>query len=76
MTDTPLENARLAILADYLERRAHRSDDRDDLNRIWRAMMLAPDIDVCLALLHGETVPMSRLNFVWIRRLGLRNNGR
>lgn len=41
-------------------------------SRLARAVLLAPSIDVCEALLLGEAVPLSRLDPVWVRRFGLR----
>ena len=37
--------------------------------RIWRALVLAPDIATCEALLRGEAVPLSRLDPLWAARL-------
>jgi hypothetical protein len=42
-----------------------------DLAAVYRAVMLAPTLSVCEALLRGETVPLSRLDPVWVRRLGV-----
>jgi hypothetical protein len=41
-------------------------------SRVWRAMMLAPSVEVCEALLAGESVPADRLDPEWSKRLGLR----
>jgi hypothetical protein len=35
-------------------------------------MMLAPSIEVCEALLRGESVPLDRLDPVWVRRFGMK----
>ena len=43
-----------------------------DTARIWRAMMLAPRLDVCQALLRGESVPIEKLDPEWVRRFGRR----
>lgn len=40
----------------------------------WRAMMLAPSIEVCRALLVGESVPLSALRAEWVERFGLRED--
>jgi hypothetical protein len=40
--------------------------------RIWRAIMLAPSLEVCRALLRGETVPLERLDPEWVKRFGRR----
>lgn len=37
-----------------------------------RAILLAPTIDVCEALLQGEDVPVSRLDPKWVAAFGLR----
>ncbi len=44
----------------------------DELNRVWRAMMLANDLETCEALIRGETVPIDRLDPDWIARFGRR----
>lgn len=33
-------------------------------------MMLAPSLEVCEALLRGQTVPVERLDPVWVKRFG------
>jgi hypothetical protein len=38
----------------------------------WQAMMLAPRIEICEALLCGESVPIARLDQRWVSRFGLR----
>jgi hypothetical protein len=43
-----------------------------DAGRLWRAFILAPSIEVCEALLRGESVPLSRLDPVWVRRFGIK----
>jgi hypothetical protein len=42
-----------------------------DANRLTRAILLSPSIDVCESLLRGEHVPLERLDIVWVRRYGL-----
>lgn len=72
-----LANAREAILLEEAQRRARRTRGDDEIARISRAMALAPTLDVCKALLRGESVPISSLDLHWVRRLGLKpNNGR
>lgn len=39
--------------------------------RLARAVLLAPTLEVCEALLLGEPVPRSRLDPLWARRYGL-----
>jgi hypothetical protein len=39
---------------------------------LYRAVMLAPNLHTCQALLRGETVPLSRLDQDWVRKLGRR----
>ena len=43
-----------------------------DLTQTWVAMMLAPSLEVCEALLRGESVPVDRLDQEWVERLGRR----
>jgi hypothetical protein len=43
-----------------------------DVNALYRAIMLAPTLAICEALLRGETVPLSKLDQEWVRRLGRR----
>jgi hypothetical protein len=62
----PAEAARLAV---ELERREL---SWPDARRLWRAMMLSPSIEVCEALLRGESVPVSRLDPLWVQRFGLK----
>jgi hypothetical protein len=38
--------------------------------RIWRALMLAPSLGTCRALLRGESVPLDRLDTEWVERFG------
>lgn len=40
--------------------------------RLFAAMMLAPTVQVCEALLRGEQVPVDRLDATWLRRFGRR----
>jgi len=42
------------------------------LERLWRAVMLAPSIEVCGASLRGESVPLDRLDKEWAERFGRR----
>lgn len=61
-----LDAARLAVELEHRELRW------PDAGRLWRAFMLSPSIEVCEALLRGESVPLSRLDPVWVRRFGLK----
>lgn len=61
-----MESASLAVELESRELRW------PDAGRLWRAFMLAPSIEVCEALLRGESVPVSRLDPVWVRRFGLK----
>jgi hypothetical protein len=38
---------------------------------IWKAVMLAPRIETCEALLRRQPVPTSALDPVWVKRFGL-----
>ena len=40
----------------------------------WRALMLAPTVELYNALLAGEAVPLSALRQEWVRRFGLRGS--
>jgi len=53
-------------------RESEQHDDHDELDRMFRAMMLAPTIEICEALLRGEKVPLDRLRPEWVRRYGLK----
>jgi hypothetical protein len=44
--------------------------ERQRLQRIWKAMMLAPTLEVCEALLRGESVPLECLDGEWEARFG------
>lgn len=57
-----------------LEERARRAaaSAREACNRVWRAMMLAPTLEVFEALVRGESVPLDRLDQEWVRRFGRR----
>lgn len=44
----------------------------DKANRIYRAIMLSPTLEVCCALLRHERVPLNRLDQEWVERFGLR----
>lgn len=43
-----------------------------DPRRLWKIVMLSPSIEVCEALLRGQTVPVTRLDPEWVRRFGLK----
>lgn len=44
----------------------------EETRRVWRAMMLAPTLEVCDALLRGEMVPVERLVPDWVKRFGVK----
>ena len=44
------------------------SNDAAELNRLWRAMMLATTAEVLDALLRGESVPIDALDPDWLCR--------
>jgi hypothetical protein len=48
--------------------------DADALDRVWRAMMLARSLEVCEALLRGESVPLEQLDPEWVARFGRRES--
>lgn len=41
------------------------------VHRIYQAVMLAPTLPICEALLRNEPVPVSALDPVWAKRFGL-----
>jgi hypothetical protein len=45
----------------------------DETRRIWAAMMLAPTLEVCEALLRSEKVPTEKLDPEWVKRFGVRS---
>ena len=45
----------------------------EETRRLWRAMMLAPTLEVCEALLRGEKVPTSKLDPEWVERFGVKS---
>ncbi len=53
----------------------HRIDARESLaaERGIKAMMLAPNPGVCMALLRGERLPWPALRYAQLRRYGLKN---
>jgi hypothetical protein len=44
-----------------------------EYERGYRAMMLAPTLEICRALLRGESVPIDQLDQAQLARYGLRN---
>jgi hypothetical protein len=72
MTCPAVTNARWVIEQEEIERRL-RDPLRHEWRRLWRAIMLSPSIDVCEALLRGESVPIDRLDAHWVERFGLRS---
>ena len=63
-TDRLLSALRPVI--DRLQSREHR-----DSLALLKAVRLSPSLDVCVALCHGERVPVSRLDPEWARAYGL-----
>lgn len=49
----------------------HRAHQARLSAKLHRAIMLAPTIQVCEALLRGEPVPRSELDPLWAKRYGL-----
>jgi hypothetical protein len=66
------QDAFYASVGSLMERARHRAAARA-AGRIWRAMMLAPTLEVCGALLCGETVPVERLDPDWVKRFGVKS---
>ncbi|MET0564486.1 MAG: hypothetical protein ABW114_13715 [Gaiellaceae bacterium] len=52
---------------------SHRQPSGEETRRVWSAMMIAPTLEVCDALLRGETVPIERLDPDWVRRFGIKS---
>ena len=46
------------------------ANERAELRETWKAIMLSPTLEVCEALLRGESVPLERLNQEWVERFG------
>jgi hypothetical protein len=65
------ENARLAVEYDPVCTTMESAQARAS-RRLWKAIMLAPSLEICEALLRGESVPLDRLNPEWVKRFGLR----
>jgi hypothetical protein len=57
----------VAVDASFAEERR-----ASETRRIWIAMMLAPELETCRALLRGERVPVDRLDPTWLERFGRR----
>lgn len=70
--DPAVAEARAIIREEEQQRARYISDD--GLRQLARAVMLAPTLDVCEALLRGEIVPESRLDPAWVRRYGIRRS--
>jgi hypothetical protein len=68
---TASENAKQAVDLDPV-RQQRETTAWKAANRMWRAITLAPTLDICQALLQGEHVPLDRLDHEWVRRFGLR----
>jgi hypothetical protein len=44
----------------------------EECRRGWQAMMLALTLELCCALLRGESVPIDKLCAEWVTRFGRR----
>jgi hypothetical protein len=42
----------------------------EQTRHIWKAIMLAPRVETCEALLKHQPVPRSALDPMWVKRLG------
>lgn len=49
-----------------------REAEEVELRRLYRAIMVAPTLTVCRALLNGERLPIRRLDIEAVNRYGLR----
>ena len=64
-----------AIETAYLEELEHdarASDSWRANNRLWKAVMLSPTLEICQAMLRGQQVPVEKLDPEWVRRFGMR----
>lgn len=61
-------------VADYLQLSQHQLRAGYDTwaDHTWKAIMLAPNLETCRALLNNEHVPGNRLDPLWARRFGIR----
>lgn len=57
-------------LVDYILERHRAHQDRES-QEFHKALRLAPNIQVCEALLRGEPVPRSQLDPLWAKRYGV-----
>jgi hypothetical protein len=64
-----LDNARLAVESDPVTL-AIESAVRNYWQHAWVAVCLSPSLEVCEALLRGESLPTKRLDPGWMRRFG------
>ena len=62
-------------LEEYSEWLSRQRDLRADAEgrRLFKALMLAPDLSLCRALLQGERVPWPRLDYFQAVRFGLKH---
>lgn len=68
---TPLENAVFEVTFDpWISERSTAA--WRETNRIWKAIMLSPTVEICDALLRGQHVPAEKLNQEWLQRFGMR----
>ena len=59
-----------AVLERLVPETRHQREEQS--RRIWRAMMLSPTVEVCDALLRGESMPAEKLDASWVARFGLK----
>lgn len=58
------------VMADF--DRARDRAERERATDIWKALVVSPTVDICRALLRGESVPIEQLDRVAVARLGRR----
>jgi hypothetical protein len=68
--DSRLEDDTDVILVFSAAMRERREAER--WRRVWRALVLASDVEVFEALVHGESVPLSRLDPAAVERFARR----
>lgn len=69
MQATSPEHPALANARHAVDHDAQITDGR--ATRLYKAVMLAPTLETCRALLEGQHVPVQRLDPSWARRYGL-----
>ena len=72
MTRDVLDALRESEAEREIREEQERADQARYWARVWRAVMLSPRVEICEALLKGETVPIEKLDAGWVERFGRR----